>query len=316
MSVHVDQIPVPPVAEARPRLISPQRKNELLFDLLHGVSFDKQTLVAEARLLGIDLNQPRAVVLVDASDYTLGPALPSRDGADPGHARLRSREIIAAIVTFFTLPFDTICTDLGNGEIAILKASNSRNLDEWVVDDGDAELTPPSWANLDALKRATNDLLTLLLAQTGATVSIGIGRYHPRVAGIAASYRDARAALSLGNRINGPGRVHCLDELGLAAFLAVEDERIKADLAHYLLSPLDRQTELLETLDAFFASDCSPAATTQRLHIHRNTLTYRLAKITALTGLDPRRFDDAVQIRLARVLRGLDRRQPPAAPRP
>jgi carbohydrate diacid regulator len=310
MSVHVDQIPVPAVASSRARVISPQRKNELLFDLLHGVPHDKSTLVAEARTLGIDLNQPRAVVLVDASDYALGPALPARATTDHAHARLRSREIISAIVAFFALPLDTICIDLGNGEIAILKASNSRNLDEWVIDDGDTELTPPSWANLDALKRATNDLLTLLRELTGATVSIGIGRYHPRVVGIAASYRDARAALSLGNRIHGPGRVHCLDELGLAAFLAVEDERIKADLAHHLLSPLDRQTELLETLDAFFDADCSPAGTTRLLNCHRNTLTYRLAKIAALTGLDPRRFDDAVQIRIARVLRGLDRRQP------
>ena len=42
-----------------------------------------------------------------------------------------------------------------------------------------------------------------------------------------------------------------------------------------------------------------------RLSIHRNTLSYRLDKIASLTGLDPRRFDDAVQIRLAVVLRSL-----------
>ena len=51
MSVHVDQIPIPAVAGERPRLIPPQRKNELLFDLLHGVSHDKQALqLALARL--------------------------------------------------------------------------------------------------------------------------------------------------------------------------------------------------------------------------------------------------------------------------
>ena len=48
-----------------------------------------------------------------------------------------------------------------------------------------------------------------------------------------------------------------------------------------------------------------PSSTANRLFIHRNTLSYRLDKIASLTGLDPRRFDDAVQIRLAVVLRSL-----------
>ena len=45
--------------------------------------------------------------------------------------------------------------------------------------------------------------------------------------------------------------------------------------------------------------------TAKRLCIHRNTLTYRLEKITSLTGLDPRCFDEAVQIRLALLLQEL-----------
>ena len=73
----------------------------------------------------------------------------------------------------------------------------------------------------------------------------------------------------------------------------------------YLLSPLDHEPELLETLDAFFSEDCCSSSTASRLSIHRNTLSYRLEKITSLTGLDPRYFDDAVQIRLALLLRAL-----------
>jgi carbohydrate diacid regulator len=55
----------------------------------------------------------------------------------------------------------------------------------------------------------------------------------------------------------------------------------------------------------FFAEDCCNAPTAGRLAIHRNTLSYRLDKITSLTGLDPRHFDHAVQIRLALVVRAL-----------
>jgi carbohydrate diacid regulator len=119
------------------------------------------------------------------------------------------------------------------------------------------------------------------------------------------SYQDARAALSLGCRFHGQNRVHCLDQLGIAAFVGVSDERTKIDLAVYLLGPLDHEPDLMVTLLSFFEHDCCPSSTAADLTIHRNTLTYRLDKITSLTGLDPRRFDDAVQIRLALVLRSL-----------
>ncbi len=140
-----------------------------------------------------------------------------------------------------------------------------------------------------------------------------VGRYHPGIRGLAQSYQDARAALSLGCRFcerDTPAkslrdRVHCLDELGIAAFIGIGDERTKIELAAYLLSPLNHEPELIATVDTFFAENCCPSSTANRLSIHRNTLSYRLDKINLLTGLDPRNFDDAVQIRLALLLRQL-----------
>jgi carbohydrate diacid regulator len=204
------------------------------------------------------------------------------------------------------LPSDTICAYIGEGEVAVLKASNRSALIEWVdAEHGGPEGASPSWANLTALKRAGVGLLTRLRSDTRADVSLGIGRYHPGIPGLARSYADARAALSLGRRFHGHNRVHCLDGLGIASFVGVSDERTKIDLARYLLSPLDHEPDFLRTLETFFAHDCSPSATAGALNIHRNTLAYRLDKITSLTGLDPRCFDDAVQIRLSLLLRSL-----------
>jgi carbohydrate diacid regulator len=69
-----------------------------------------------------------------------------------------------------------------------------------------------------------------------------------------------------------------------------------------LLGPLDQEGDLITTLRVFFEENCHPSSTSDRLAIHRNTLAYRLEKIASLTGLDPRRFDDAIQIRLALLL--------------
>jgi carbohydrate diacid regulator len=281
-------------------------KDQLITNLLHGLFEDDAGILRDARRLGLDLTTPRAVLLIDAASFMLDPA-DRADMPDAAESRIhrRAQIVIGSIVSFFFLPNDTICGYLGDGEIAILKASNTRNLERWAGDETVAEPPNASWANLHALKRAGDALRQQLESDLGAAISVGIGRYHPGLRGLARSYQDARAALVLGRRFHDHNQVYCLDSLGIAAFVGVPDEATKVELARYLLSPLDHEPDLLATLSAFFAHDCSPGRTAQALRIHRNSLTHRLNKIASLTGLDPRRFDDGVQIRLALLLRRL-----------
>lgn len=280
-------------------------KDKLIHDVLHGPIDDEADVVRQGQILGMDFRPPRAVILINAADFIL-PRQGSR--LDDAEARMRRRAemVIASVVGFFKLPNDTICAYIGGGEVAVLKASSTQDLVAWTNGADGLEYVDASWANLAALKRASSALLARLRHDTGSTaVSIGIGRYHPTVRGLTRSYDDARAALSLGRRFHGQNQVYCLDSLGIAAFVGISDERTKIDLAAHLLSPLDQEPELLETLDVFFDEDCCPSSSAKRLIIHRNTLSYRLAKIASLTGLDPRHFDDAVQMRLALALRSL-----------
>jgi carbohydrate diacid regulator len=280
-------------------------KNKFIHDLLLGDARNESTILREAEVLGMDFNPPRAVILIDASDFIM-PSHPDigEDILDELVTR-RAHLVIAGVVGFFDLPSDTICAYIGNGEVVVLKASSTKDLFAWTEMEEGMDQWGASWTNLTALKRAGTALVQRLHADTGSTINIGIGRYHPGLRGLASSYQDARVALSLGRRFQKDNRVHCLDGLGVAAFVGVADEKTKVDLASHLLSPLDHEPELLVTLDAFFKSDGSASCTAGHLNIHRNTLSYRLDKITSLTGLDPRRFDDAVQIRVAMILRTL-----------
>lgn len=281
-------------------------KNKLIYDLLRGRIDDEEQILSQARFLGMDLAPPRAVILIDATDYLFSPASAPRrgNGSESHRVQRQAQLIISSVVSFFHLSTEAIAAYVGDGHVAVLKASNTKNLALWAESNGQVEGNG-SWANLIALKRAGNALLVRLGNDTKADISIGIGRYHPGLRGLAHSYQDARAALTLGQRIHGHNQLHCLDELGIAGFVGVSDEKTKIELATHLLSPLDHEPELLHTLSTFFAANCSPSATAGELAIHRNTLSYRLDKIASLTGLDPRRFDDAVQIRLALVLRSL-----------
>jgi len=280
--------------------LQPELKNKFIHDLLRSSSRDESEVLREAQILGLDFTRPRAVILIDAAHYLLScPMKPS--GTLDAQTQRSVQTIISSIVKFFHLPNDTICAYIGGSEIAVLKASSTQDLEAWA--DQQDPAGNPSWANLSALKRASTALLDQLRSQTRANLSIGIGRYHPGIQGLARSYQDARAALSLGHHFSGGNQVYCLDDLGVAAFIGIADEGTKIDLAKHLLSPLDQEPELLDTLQVFFSENCYLSSTASRLSIHRNTLSYRLDKITSLTGLNPRLFDDAIQIRLALLLR-------------
>ena len=276
-------------------------KNKLVHDLLFGDDRDEQTLLREASVLGMDLAALRAVILIDAAPYIL-----EGRGIASDMVERKANFLISSIVSFFELPNDTICAYIGKGEIVVLKATTSRDLFLWTQTGHEAPRMT-SWANLDALKRAARDLVGCLKRDTGLEMEVAVGRYHPGIHGLAKSYRDAEAALQLGRCFPHTDRVSCLDSLGLLSFVGVADSATKMDLASQLLSPLQADSELMHTLTTFFANDCSASRTARGLCIHRNTLAYRLAKIASLTGLDPTKFDDAVQIKVAMTIRALSK---------
>jgi hypothetical protein len=62
------------------------------------------------------------------------------------------------------------------------------------------------------------------------------------------------------------------------------------------LKSLLEDGELIYTLDCFLKANLNISEAAAKLFIHRNTLLYRLSKIEKLTGLDPRRFADAMDL--------------------
>jgi DNA-binding PucR family transcriptional regulator len=52
------------------------------------------------------------------------------------------------------------------------------------------------------------------------------------------------------------------------------------------------RTELLGTLEAYFANDCNMNATARSVYAHRHTIAYRLQRVKELTKLDPMISED------------------------
>ena len=64
-----------------------------------------------------------------------------------------------------------------------------------------------------------------------------------------------------------------------------------------ILDSLDEET--LNTINKFFENNLNVSETSRQLFIHRNTLVYRIEKLERSTGLDIRKFDDALTFKIA-----------------
>ncbi|AYF76958.1 PucR family transcriptional regulator [Nocardia yunnanensis] len=70
-----------------------------------------------------------------------------------------------------------------------------------------------------------------------------------------------------------------------------------------LLDPLDAHPELLHTLQCHISNNLNRQRTARIMHIHTNTVDYRLKRIGQLTGLDPTLTADLWQLRSALIAR-------------
>lgn len=149
-------------------------------------------------------------------------------------------------------------------------------------------------------------------------VSIGVGRAGGGIEGLRRSYREALDALVLGRQVFGPGRTVSYANLGLYRLLL--DMREQCDVEGYyhdvlgdlIAADTKGGGELIRTLDAFFASNCSPTEASTRLHIHRNTLLYRLQRIHAITKLDLNDAEVRLTLQVALKIHQIRRATSPA----
>lgn len=70
-------------------------------------------------------------------------------------------------------------------------------------------------------------------------------------------------------------------------------ESFKRRAAAYLFARLEADSETIYTLYHFFLSSMNVSHTAKNLHLHRNTLQYRIDKLTSMTGIDVRYFPNA-----------------------
>ncbi|MFE9886517.1 PucR family transcriptional regulator ligand-binding domain-containing protein [Streptomyces scopuliridis] len=160
----------------------------------------------------------------------------------------------------------------------------------------------------DALLAAVRNPLSAGLADDGR-LTLGVSAPVHSAEGLRGALEEARHARRVAAA--RPGRVCAAGHHELASHVLllpfVPDDVRRAFTAR-LLDPLrdyDRRhrAELIPTLEAFLDCDGSWTRCAARLHLHVNTLRYRVGRIEQLTGRDLARLEDKLDFFLALRMR-------------
>lgn len=235
-----------------------------LLNGVHADSADLADLTAWAHRLGVQFDRMHAVYLLELDEPD--------DGADLHALQLRLQARMPSLLT----------AAAGPQELAILEFFDAPG--------------PGHHKQMQALAAM---LRTVCPQPHRLTMGITL----QGVEAVATSWHSARAAARIGRQRHPRRHQHSYYEHLLPVLLSGLNTGWQASQLRAPIEKLGKNRAMLQrTLDAWFAHDGHPAATADALHIHRNTLDYRLRRIGDITGLDLGRLEDRFLLYLSSLL--------------
>ncbi|MCJ1678531.1 helix-turn-helix domain-containing protein [Streptomyces sp. APSN-46.1] len=148
--------------------------------------------------------------------------------------------------------------------------------------------------------RAVSDELSTAL---GHPVTVGTAGPVKDLTAISGTYQEARCCLDALTALGGTGGTASPRELGFLGLLLSESPNtgqfINSTIGPVLEYDAQQRTELARTLEAYFASAGSPTRAAESLHVHPNTVSRRLERISELLGPEWLEPAQALEVQLA-----------------
>ena len=258
-------------------------RDDLVEGLLLGRGRDNADASRWAAHLGYDPARDHQVVAIAFQ-------LPGHDGAGDG-AALRQR-IWESIEHFVTTRAPEAIVSARESEVVVVTATPEA----------------PNGPALDARQLAAACLARLAELFPAAKVVIGIGGTCRDPGEIARSYAQAQRTTQTLQRL-GPksraGAVSAFSDLGiLRLLLQVPDLAELRSFAADVLGKLsmhehEHKSEYLTTLACYFRENNSPQRASRVLHVHPNTVAYRVKRIEEITGLRLDNYSDRLIAQVA-----------------
>jgi len=138
----------------------------------------------------------------------------------------------------------------------------------------------------------------------GTIVSIGIGRIHSSLLNATKSLQEAAKCLQFLQSFGGENQIISYKELGVQRLLLQNTEEDLIDFLIEVLGPLfeydqSRKGELLPSLFAYLDHNQNAKEAAESIHVHTNTLMYRLKRIEEILSTDLSDSQQFLNIHLA-----------------
>lgn len=270
-------------------------KDNFVFGLLHRrLSVEDSKVREEAELFDINLNRDKIVVIINAEGFwenLFGANLTATEDEKQTALSSYKKKLFTAFSRFFGKLSGCSISYFGSNTFVVM-------VDELYSIDG-KEMVDTIRSTAAELKKSIEALFEDAKPKR---ILLGLGNFYRGRDGTILAYEEARRALNLGLSIGEERTIYHIDDLGMIATLAGGNKKWQENFVRRLLVKLLAEEYLLETVEVFFDKDMSLTQTAKQLNIHRNTLLYRLEKIKKITGLDPRKFNDAIELKVALIL--------------
>ncbi|MER6012272.1 helix-turn-helix domain-containing protein [Streptomyces bluensis] len=254
-------------------------RGELLDDLLDARDRDPRLLRERAARLEADLDATH-VVLAARLD---GPA------ADADEEAAARRRLWSA------------ASHLGATRHGLASARDGGTVLLLPLDEGD---TATELARRTAVHLGTAVHETVTVGASGPVENLAA-----RPDAVAAAYAEGLRCLEALRLLGRTGDGAAAQDFGFLGLLLAGDRDIpgfvERTIGEVVAYDERRGTDLLRTLDAYFACGMSPVRTKDALHVHVNTVAQRLERVGRLLGDDWQRPDRVLEVQLALRLRRL-----------
>ena len=152
------------------------------------------------------------------------------------------------------------------------------------------------------LAQTARILVDTLNMEAMVSVRVSYGTIVQELRDVSRSYKEADMAMEVGKVFYVDKNIFAYNDLGIGRLI----HQLPASLCEMFLREVfeDQEAETfgeeeLTTVFTFFDNNLNISETARQLHVHRNTLVYRLEKIEKKTGLDVRIFEDALTFKIA-----------------
>jgi hypothetical protein len=162
---------------------------------------------------------------------------------------------------------------------------------------------PPPTSFRESVVAVRRSLQRFVAERDGLRVYAGVGRPYTGIAGLRKSLAEAQEAATIAQAGGTRTGVQHIDELGVQRILVgwYTSEEF-GDFARTLLRPvaeIDRDEDLMRTLEVYLDNESSPTVTANVLGLHRNTVINRVSRIRSVLPVDLDDPDQRLAVQLA-----------------